>query len=93
MEIIFEIIFELVFDGAIETSKNKKVPKIIRYPLLFIIALLYLGVIGIIIFTGVLCYLRLNKICGILFIILGVIFFVISIIRFKKVYLKRKNIE
>lgn len=35
MEIVFEILIELILEGTMEASKNKKVPKIIRYPLIF----------------------------------------------------------
>lgn len=91
MEILFEIIVELIFDGVIELSKNYKVPKYIRYPLIFLIGLLYIGVITIIFITGILAYQRINKICGILFIALGFILLVTSVIKFKKVYLEKRK--
>ena len=37
MEFIFEMVLELILEGTLEISKNRKVPKIIRYPLIFFI--------------------------------------------------------
>lgn len=90
MEIILEILIELILEGTMEASKNKKVPKIIRYPLIFLIVLLFIGVIGLIFFTGILAYQRINKICGILLIIIAIILFISSIIRFRNTYLLKK---
>lgn len=91
MEFVFEILLELILDGSFEISKNKKVSKIIRYPLIGFIILLFLGVTLLIFYTGILAYQKINKICGILFIIIGIVFFVTSIIKFKKLYLEKKS--
>lgn len=91
MEILFEILLELILEGTIEISKNKKVSKIIRYPLILLIILLFLVVTSLIFFTGVLSYKKINKLCGIFFIMIGIIFLISSIIKFKKIYLKKKN--
>lgn len=93
MEFILEVLTELILEGTIEISKNGKVPKVIKYPLIFIIILLFIGVTFIIFFTGILAYKRINKICGILLVILGIVFLIASIIKFKKIYIKRcKNV-
>lgn len=91
MEFMFEILLELILEGTFEISKSKKVPKIIRYPLIIVIILLFLGVALLIFYTGVLAYQKINKICGILFITLGIVFLVASIIKFKKMYLVKKS--
>lgn len=91
METLFEIFIELIIDGTIEISKNYKVPKFIRYPLIFLIILLFIGVISIVFFTGILAYQKINKICGILFIVIGFILLVASIIKFKSVYLEKRK--
>ncbi len=39
MDFLIEFILELVLEGTIELGTNKKVPPIIRYPLLFVIFL------------------------------------------------------
>ena len=88
MEYLFEFIIELALEGSIEISKNKKVPKVIRYPLLALIILLFLTVIGLIFLTGILIW-KDNLIAGIFFIIIGLVMLVMSSIKFKKVYLKK----
>ena len=88
MEYLFEFIFELALEGSIELSKSKKVPKFIRYPLIVFIILFFLAVIGLIFLTGILI-LKENIMAGIFFIIIGMFMLVMSIIKFKKVYLKK----
>lgn len=90
MEFIFEFLAELILEGTIEINKNTKVPKIIRYPLILLIILLFLTVSLLIFFTGVLAYQKINKTCGILLIIIGIIFLIASVIKFKKIYLIKK---
>lgn len=89
MEYIIEFIFELLFEGSLEISKNKKVPKYIRYPLIVIILIFFILVIGLILLTGILS-LKENIIIGLLFIIIGLLLLTLSIIKFIKIYLKRK---
>ena len=91
MEFIFEILVELILEGTFEISKNKKVPKVIRYPLIIFIILSFLGVVMFIFYTGISAYQKINKLCGIIFIIIGIIFIVASIIKYKKINLKKKN--
>lgn len=88
MEYLFEFILELALGGSIEISKSNKVPKVIRYPLIVIIVLFFLAVIGLIFLTGILI-LKENVMAGIFFIIIGMFMLVMSIIKFKKVYLKK----
>ncbi len=90
MDIIFEIIFDLVAEGTFEASKSKKVPKPIRYILITLIIVFLLATIGLIIFTGLL-FSKENLIVGLLFIALGIILAISSIIKFKKVYLNKKS--
>lgn len=91
MEIIFEILIELILEGTVEASKNKKIPKVVRYPLIFIIVLLFIGVIGLVLFTGILAYQKINRICGILFIIISVVLLISSIIKFRQIYLTKRT--
>ncbi len=85
MEFLFEFILELVFEGSIEVSKNSKIPKYIRYPLIVIIALFFIAVIGIIFLAGILS-LRKNILLGILFILLGLLISIVSVKKFRKTY-------
>ena len=41
MEYLFEFIAELLLEGSLEISKNKKISKWIRYPLLITISLFF----------------------------------------------------
>lgn len=89
MEFLFEILLELLLEGTLEISKKEHVPKIIRYPLIFLLFLFFLSVDLIIFFTGVLAYQKINKICGIFFFLLGINFLVMSFLKFKKIYGKK----
>lgn len=90
MELIFEFICELLLEGSIEISSNKKISKWIRYPLIFLIVIFFLSVIGLILFLGIILF---NKnVIGSLFIIsVGVVLLILSIIKFRKIYIKKEN--
>lgn len=90
MEFIFEILFELIFEGSLEVSKNRKISKFIRYPLIALIIIFFLLVIGLIIFTGVLT-LKSSLIGGLLFIAIGILMFIMSIIKFRYTYINKKS--
>lgn len=90
MEFICEFIFEILFESSIEVSKNKKVSKYIRYPLIAIIFLFFIAVIGLIFFVGVIA-LKESVIAGIIFILIGLYMIVASIIKLKKIYLSKTN--
>lgn len=93
MEYIIEFILDLVFESSVEISKSK-VPKYIRYPLIVIVTLFFIIVIGLIFLVGILS-LKENIFLGIFFILVGILLLLMSIIKFKKTYLKqvKKNID
>lgn len=88
MEELFEFILELIFDVSVEASKNKKVPKPIRYLLVGFIILFFIFVIGLISFTGILM-LKDAVIVGILLIVFGMLMLFMSIMKFRKIYLTK----
>lgn len=90
MEYLFEFVLELVFESSVEASKNPRVPKILRYLLMTIIVLFFIGVIGIIFFTGILM-LKENLVGGILFNLIGLLMLILGIIKFRKAYLLKSN--
>lgn len=90
MEFLIEILLELIAEGTVELSKSVKVPKYIRYSLIGIIVLFFIAIIGIVLFVGFMA-LEENVLLEILFIILGLFLLVMSIVKFKKVYLMRGN--
>lgn len=92
MDDLIEILVELIFELGVETSKNKKIPKYIRYPLIALILLLSIGVIGLIILIGTVI-LKDSLIGGILIILLGIVMAILGVMKFRKVYLKKSTLE
>ena len=90
MEFIIELILELLLEGSIEVSSNRKVSKWIRYPLIIFITTIFFGIILLIIFLG-LSLLNDWLLAGIAFLIIGIIMFISAIIKFKKLYIERRN--
>ena len=90
MEYLIDFILELVIEGSIEASKNKKVPKPLRYVALIIVLLFFICVISLIIFVGILV-LKQSIIGGILLILLGIFMVIASVLKFRKMYLLKVN--
>lgn len=90
MESIFEYLLELVLEGSIEVSKSSKIPKYIRYPLIVMISLFFIAIIGLIFLVGVLS-LKENILLGIFFILIGLFMVIMSVIKFRKTYLKKQT--
>ena len=88
MNFIIELLVELILEGTFELSKTKKTPNWLRYPLIIIIFLIFLGSAVIILLTG---YLGLKDIpiLGILILILGITYIIVFIKKFKHIYIKR----
>lgn len=89
MELLIEILIELILEGSIELGSNKKVPKIIRYPLVLLIILFFIVVIFGVIILGI-TSLDKNIWAGILLIILGSMLLIAAIIKFKKIYIVKR---
>ena len=90
MDLLFEFLGELIFEGSMELSKNKKVPKWIRYPLIVFFLLLFLIVDLLFVFVSLLL-IKKNLFGGILFSIFTIFFIAMSIIKFKKMYFEKKK--
>lgn len=90
MEYIIEFILELCFEVGVEASKSNKVPKLVRYLLITIISLIFISVIGLIIFIGI-DILKNNLLGGLVIILFGLVMLLYSIIKFKKIYLLKKE--
>lgn len=90
MDFLFELLFELIAEGTVELSKSKKVPKYIRYILIGIITLFFIAAIGLVFFVG-LVVLKQNLFLGIIIIAVALFMLIMSIIKFKKTYLKNKK--
>ena len=90
MDDIFEFIFEFLFEFGSEVSKDKKVSKLIRYPLIVLLAVLFLGVVGIVALVG-LAAISTNILAAILFFALAIFLFVGGIYKFRKEYIEKKK--
>ena len=81
MNLMIEELIELLLDGEIELSQNKKTPKILKYPLIIIILLIYLGTISITIITSILL-LKESPLISIILLIICTLFIVYTIYKF-----------
>lgn len=88
MEFLIELVLELALEGGIEASKNKKIPRIIRYLIISIIVLFFATIILGLFVIGILM-LKESVAFGIFMILISIILFISSIIKFKKVYLEK----
>lgn len=82
-----EFIVELLLEGSIEISSNKKISKWIRYPL---IVLFFLSVICLILFLGISLFNK-NILGGLFVIDIGIILLILSMVKFRKVYIKKEK--
>jgi hypothetical protein len=53
MEFIVEIIFECILEGMMQICYSQRIPKVIRYFFMVLIALFFASVIGMIAFLGI----------------------------------------
>lgn len=90
MDLIFEILLDLIIEGCFEASSNKKVPKVIRYPLIVLILLFFLSVIFGLAFIGISLWSK-NIYASSFIILVSLILLTAAIYRFKKIYMKREN--
>lgn len=88
MDFIIEILIELIMEGTFELSQTKKTPNWLRYPLIAIIAIIFIGVISIIFITA---YLSINEYpaIAISLFVLGLVFAISAVYKFKSLYFKR----
>ena len=91
MDFILELLFELFVEGTLELSKNIKVPKTIRYPLLGLIILFVISVIVGIFVLGIALFTE-DMFFSIMMFALGAFFLVgISIKTYK--FFKNKKLD
>lgn len=90
MEFIIEVLLELIFEGSIEISSNRKVSKWIRYPLILFIIMLFTSVILGLLIIGVLLFSE-NIYASLFMIFISLVMLVASIIKFKKIYIEKKE--
>ncbi len=91
MEYIIELLLELVLEGMMEASKRDRLPQGLRYLLITLLSLFFVGIIGILFFIGRIT-IQDNIIVGLLFLLLGISFLIASILKFKNVYFRKENV-
>lgn len=90
MDFVIEFLVELLFEGAVEVSKNKKVSNWIKYPLIALIVLLFSAVILGIFIIGIAAR-KENVLLSVFFISVSIFLLVASILKFKKIYIEKKE--
>ncbi len=90
MDILFEIIFEIIFEGSLEISSNRRISKWIRYPLIVLLAVFFLAVIGLFFWLGIKMFDE-NIFIALFFIAIGLLLLIMSIVKFRKKYLRKSN--
>ena len=83
MEFLIDLIGEIIVEGLFELATNKKISKIIRYPLLALFIMLYLGMMLLLILLGISYYKENNFVAFILWgLALGLL--IISVLGIRK---------
>ena len=90
MEFLIELILDLLFEGALDASQSRRVPRPIRFFLIGLLTLFYVAFIGLLIFLGIVI-MRQTILFGTLLIIFAVVFTVICVLKFRKLYLNKRN--
>ncbi len=90
MEFLIELLLDLVLEGSIEISSNKKVSKFIRYPLIILIILFFSIVIFGLLLLGIMI-IKDNILIGLFIIAISLFLLIASIIKFKTIYLNKKE--
>ena len=83
MDFLIELIGEIFIEGLFELATNKKVPGVIRYPILTLFILLYLAVILLLIYLGIKSYTN-NKLASMILWTLAIGLIIITIISIRK---------
>lgn len=83
MDFLIELIGEIFIEGLFELATNKKVPKLIRYPLLTLFILLYLALVGLLILLGIRLYFD-NKLASFILFGLAIGLLIITIVSIRK---------
>lgn len=83
MDFLIELIGEIFIEGLFELATNKKVPKIIRYPLLTLFILLYLALVGLLVLLGIRIYFD-NKLASFILFGLAICLLIITIVSIRK---------
>lgn len=84
-----EFLIEILLNLLLEVSKNKKISKFIRYPLIVIIILFFAIVIFGLMFIGIIC-LKNSIVGGLIILLFSILLLIMAILKFKKIYLEKR---
>ena len=94
-ELILDCFLELVTEGGMDvmadSESTRKLPKWLKAVLVAFTLLFFIAFIGIILFLGVTFLINGNLLAGILLSVVGVVFLISMIIKFKGLYRRRLN--
>ena len=90
MDDLLEFVFEVIFEIGEEVSNDKKISKWIRYPIMVLMGIFYIGVIGLLFVVG-LSALKENLLFGLFLIGLALFFAIGLFVKFRKIYKLKKN--
>lgn len=90
MEFVFELILEMFLEGGMEISKNEKISKWIRYPVLALVVLFFVTVLALIFLVGIMMF-STNIPVSLFLIGVGLIMLVGTILKFRRMYLEMVN--
>ena len=85
-----DFVLELLLEGGIEASKDRRIPKPIRYVLIVLIALFFVAMFGLLIWMGILACRR-TLLGGGIIILSGLFLLVWSAIHVRRVYVQRRK--
>ena len=83
MDFLIELIGEIFIEGLFELATNKKVPKIILYPLLTLFILLYSALVGLLILLGIRLYFD-SKLASFILLGLAIGLVIITVVSIRK---------
>ena len=89
-EFIIELILELIMEGSVSICKSKKVSKWIRYPLIFLVSLIGLGIVGIVL-VAAFAVMDDSIIGGLAILAIAIFFLVCMIHEIVKTYNEKKS--
>ena len=93
MELLYEILLEIIFDSSISLDKLKKIPPFVKYPLVCLVILFFIGAIISLFIIGIIIF-DTNIWLGTAMILFSIALIILSIMKYKQIYeLKLKEMK
>lgn len=92
MEFLMELVIDLLLDGSVEVAKSRRISKWIRYPVIAMLAILYVATVAVIALVGWIVMKEGNTAwLGIGFLLLDIFFVLYSVRKIRKEIQTRKQ--